>query len=74
MGEKEESETDDQAVEDSDYSGRPLGGITIEALRADHARGGIVYDDALSLVPLRQQDGERIRPPEPEDGDRTRRH
>lgn len=69
MGSKEEA--GDQAVEDSDYSGRPLGGITIEALRADYARGGIVYDDALSLVPLLQQAGERSQPPEPEDSDST---
>ena len=66
MGSK--AETTDQAV-DSDYSGRPLDGITIEELRADHARGGIIYDDSLSLAPL--QDGERIEPPGRPDDDRT---
>ena len=65
MGKQKEEAEEPRAV-DSDYSGRPIDGITIEELRADHARGGIIYDDSLSLAPL--QDGE---PPGLEDGDRT---
>ena len=38
MGKQKEEAEETQAV-DSDYSGRPLGGITIEELRADAARG-----------------------------------
>ena len=39
MGKQKEDAEEPQAV-DSDYSGRPLEGITPEELRADIARGG----------------------------------
>ncbi len=48
MGKQKEEAEETQAV-DSDYSGRPLGGITIEELRADAARG-MRHEDTLVRV------------------------
>ena len=50
MGKQKEEADETQAV-DSDYSGRPLGGITIEELRASFARGeGMPREDRLVTV------------------------
>ena len=69
MGKQKEESEETKAV-DSDYSGRPLRGITIEELRASAARVGIIEDDVLVRIDADGNEwdaatGEKSRPPCP---------